>query len=41
MGANVFMVYYTNENLSCLFRSYWGAGWDGCGRSTLDDVCYL
>ena len=38
---DVFRVYYTNEDLYCPFRRYWGAGWDGCGRGTSDDVCYL
>ena len=39
-GKSIFRVYYTNNSLSCSFLRYWGTGWDGCGRDTLDDVFY-
>ena len=35
------VVPYTNKKLSCPFPCYWGAGWDGLQRDTLDDVFYL
>jgi hypothetical protein len=41
VGKNVFRFYYTNKTLFCNFLSYWGAGWDGLQRGTLDDVFYL
>jgi hypothetical protein len=37
---DVFGFYYTNKNLHYPFRGYWGTGWDGCRRGTLDDVVY-
>ena len=36
----MFMVYYTNLNISCLFYRYWEMGLDGCKWSTLDDAYY-
>jgi hypothetical protein len=41
MGKNVFRLYYTIKDILYHLFGYWGSGWDGCERGTLDDVCYL
>jgi len=41
LEKNIIRVKYNNKKLSRLFRSHWGAGWDGWQKGTLDDASFL